>query len=73
MVAPTLVAKGSDNLFDVPLFTTLGSCVGDCPDDLDFCVTLDEPTSDDLELRICTHQSKTDEDIFLKSYDFYIQ
>ena len=73
VVAPTLVAIGPDKLFDVPLFTTLGNCVGDCPDDLAFCVTLDEPTSDDLELRICTDQSKTDEDIFLKSYDFYIQ
>ena len=73
VVASKLVAKGGDNLFDVPIFTTLGNCVGDCPDDLAFCVTLDESTSDDLELRICTDQSKTDEDIFLKSYDFYIQ
>ena len=73
VVASKLVARGSDNLYDVPIFTTLGNCVGDCPDDLTFCVTLDEPTSDDLELRICTDQGKTDEDIFLKSYDFYIQ
>ena len=73
VVAGYLVQQDSDRFFNAPLFTTLGDCVGDCPDDLAFCVTLDEPTSDDLELRLCTDQSKTDEDIFLKSYDFYIQ
>ena len=73
VVAGYLVQQDSDRFFNVPIFTTLGNCVGDCPDDLTFCVTLDESTSDDLELRLCTDQSKTDEDIFLKSYDFYVQ
>ena len=71
--AEQLVAIGSDRLFHVPIFTTLGNCVGDCPDDLAFCVTLDQATSDDLELRICADESKGNEDVFIKSYDFYVQ
>ena len=73
VVADQLVSQSPNKLYDVPLFTTLGTCVGDCPDELTFCVTLDEATSDDLEVRICTDQSKSDEDIFIKSYDFYVQ
>lgn len=53
-IAGQLVQRGSNGLFDVPIFTTLGNCVGDCPDDLTFCVTLDQATSDDLEVRVCT-------------------
>lgn len=61
------------DFYDVPLWTTLGNCAGDCPDDLTFCVTLTQATSDDLELRICTDESKANEDIYIKSFDFYVQ
>lgn len=60
-------------LYNSPLWTTLGNCVGDCPDDLHFCVTLDQPTTENLELRICTDQIRADEDVYIKSFDFYIQ
>ena len=52
---------------------TLGNCAGDCPDDLTFCVTLTQATSDDLELRLCTDESKANEDVYIKSFDFYVQ
>lgn len=70
--AAQLVAK-ENYFFDAPLWTSLGDCVGDCPDDLHFCVTLDQPTTEDLELRVCTDQSKNDEDVYIKSFDFYIK
>ena len=71
--AARLVTLGSNRLWDAPIFTTLGNCVGDCPDDLTFCVTLDQATSDDLELRICADEPRSNEDVFIKSYDFYVQ
>ena len=73
VVADQLVPQSANKLYDIPLFTTVGNCVGDCPDELTFCVTLHQATSDDLEVRICTDQSKSDEDVFIKSYDFYVQ
>ena len=73
VVANQTVPMGQDKLFDAPMWTTLGNCFGDCPDDLTFCVTLDQPTSDDLEVRLCTDQDKFDEDVFIKSFDFYVQ
>ena len=57
-VAGDLKPVDNNCFFVVPLWTTLGNCVGDCPDNLHFRVTLDEPTTEDLELRICTYQFK---------------
>ena len=63
-------------LYDRPLWSSpAGNCQGsECyGDTLLFCVRLQEPTYDNLELRICTDQSLPDEDIRIESYDFYIK
>lgn len=73
VVASELKPANSNSFFDVPLWTTLGNCAGDCPDNLHFCVTLSRATTKHLELRVCTDQSKNDEEIYIKSFDFYIQ
>ena len=37
-----------------------------------FCTTLPQPTSDDIELRICANQHRTDEDTLVNLIDIYI-
>jgi hypothetical protein len=42
--------------------------LGSCPDnDLYFSVNLPEPTTDDLEIRVITDESKTNEDVLIES------
>ena len=64
----------SRQLFPTPLFSNiLGTC-SDCgSDDLFFCVNLPEPTTDDLEVRVCTDETLGNEDVRIESMDFYIQ
>ena len=63
-------------LYDTPLWSSpAGNCQGsECHGDpLLFCVKLPEPTTDDLELRICTDQHLADEDVRIESFDFFIK
>ena len=38
-----------------------------------FCKELPEPTNEDIELRLCTDQSRTDEDVYLDYAAIYVQ
>ena len=38
-----------------------------------FCKELPEPTNEDIELRLCTDQSRTDEDIYINYAEIYVQ
>ena len=38
-----------------------------------FCKQLPQPTSDDIEMRVCLDQANTDEDIALESVEIYVQ
>ena len=40
-------------------------------DDLFFCVNLPEPTTDNLEIRVCADEGTGNEDIRIESMDFY--
>ena len=65
----------SAKLYQTPLWSNIrGHCGSDCDDDdLYFCVQLPGPTTDNLEVRICTDEDLNDEDIRIESMDFYIQ
>ena len=63
-------------VYDRPLWSSpAGNCQGsECyGDTLMFCVRLQEPTYDNLELRICTDQDMANEEVRIESYDFYIK
>ena len=49
-----------------------GDC-SDCGNDLFFCVQLPQPTMDNLEVRVCTDEDLTNEDVLIESMDFYIR
>ena len=61
-------------LYPTPLWSNI---LGDCSDcgynDLFFCVKLPEPTTDDLEIRICTNEGLSNEDVRIDSMDLYIR
>ena len=38
-----------------------------------FCKELPEPTSDDLEVRICANQAPANEDALVEQFEFYVQ
>ena len=44
-----------------------------CSDDYNFCVKLPTPTTDDIELRVCTDESRVNEDIRLDLIEIYIK
>ena len=52
-----------------------GDCSDDCGEnDLHFCKKLDKPTTDNLEIRVCTDENLGyNEDIRIKYMDFYIR
>ena len=66
----------SPELYPTPLPANI---LGDCADcgnnDLFFCTKLDESTTDDLEVRVCTDGADlvNDEDIRIESMDFYVR
>ena len=37
-----------------------------------FCTTLPQPTTDDIELRICGHEGRSGEDVFVQLVDIYV-
>ncbi len=38
-----------------------------------FCTELDSPTSDDIEIRVCTNSAASIEDVVLQEMEFYVQ
>ena len=64
-------------LYDTPLFSTVTGncelCSGASYDIPYFCRQLPQPTTDDLEVRICLNQPLSDEDIRVESIELYIQ
>ena len=38
-----------------------------------FCKDLPEPTTDDVELRVCADQIRADEDVYLDEIKIYVQ
>ena len=38
-----------------------------------FCKQLPQPTQDDIEMRVCTNNLGSDEDVVLEQIEFYIQ
>ena len=59
---------------EIPLWSNIRGNCNECNDnDLYFCVKLTEATTDDIEMRICTDQVTTDEDIRLETIDFYVK
>ena len=59
-------------LSDTPLWTDGVNC-DECMCPRTFCVNLPEKTTDDLELRICTDESLTNEDIRTEMIDLFIR
>ena len=56
-----------------PLWSSIqGSCSFCGKNDLSFCVELETSTDDDLELRVCTDETLSNEDIRIESIDLYI-
>ena len=63
-------------VYDTPLWSTItGNCNLCNGDDKIpyFCRQLPEPTSDDLEIRICANENLSNEDIRVESIELYIQ
>ena len=61
-------------LYPTPLWSNIQGDCSDCGgNDLFFCVKLPRPTTDDLEVRICTDEDLGNEDIHIESMDFYIR
>ena len=44
-----------------------------CGDNFNFCVKLPTPTTDDIELRVCTDENRYFEDIRLDLIEIYIK
>ena len=38
-----------------------------------FCKELPQPTTDDIEFRVCTDQSRDDEDVYIEHVELYVQ
>ena len=56
-----------------PLWSNIqGDCSFCGKNDLSFCVELDTSTTDDLELRVCTNEALSNEDIRIESIQLYI-
>ena len=62
-------------LYPTPLWSNIQGDCSDCGDnDLIFCVKLPQPTTDNLEVRVCANEDLTNnEDIRIESMDFYIR
>lgn len=64
-------------LYTTPLWSNIfGDCATECHcggNVVYFCVTLPEPTTDDLEIRVCTNNKRNNEDIRIGSMDFWVQ
>ena len=62
-------------LSDTPLWTDSfgANCCDECMCPRTFCVNLSEPTTDDLELRICTDEALSNEDIRIEMIDLWIK
>ena len=59
---------------EYPLWSNIqGNCSFCGKNDLSFCVELEASTTDDLELRVCTDQPLSDEDIRIETIEFYIK
>ena len=57
-----------------PLWSNIqGDCSFCGKDDLSFCRELDASTTDDLELRICTDEGLSNEDLRIEIIEFYIE
>ena len=63
--------------YTTPLWSNI---LGDCATERScganlvyFCVTLPEQTTDDLEIRVCTNNVRSNEDIRIGSMDFWVQ
>ena len=64
----------SSVLYPTPLWSNiLGDCSYCGKNELFFCKKLPSPTTDALEVRVCTDQSSQDEDIYVESMDFYVR
>ena len=59
-------------LSDTPLWTDGANC-DECMHPRTFCMNLPEITTEDLELRICTDESLTNEDIRIEMIDLFIK
>ena len=60
--------------YDTPLWSTItGDCGRSAHDVPYFCAKLPEPTTEDLELRICANQGLADEDIKIESITIYVR
>ena len=61
-------------LYPTPLWSNIRGDCSDCGgNDLFFCIKLPTPTSDDLEIRVCTDENLDNEDVRIESMDFYVR
>lgn len=61
-------------LYDTPLWSTvLGDCGRNVHNVPYFCAKLSQETSENLELRICTNQRLSDEDVQIESINIYVR
>ena len=60
--------------YPTPLWCNIRGDCSDCgSDELFFCKKLPRPTTDSLEIRVCTDEPDNNEDIRIESMDFYIR
>ena len=57
-------------VYPTPLWSSIFGNVED--NDLYFCVSFRDPTTDDLEIRVITDETRGNEDIYIQSIDFYV-
>ena len=71
---PLLFGYSPEFYHETPLWSNIrGNCSECNNDDLYFGVKLSEATTDDIELRICTNEDTSNEDIRLELIDLYVK
>lgn len=66
----------SHKLYDVPLWSRITGNCEDCSNRYTvphFCRELSQATTEDLEIRVCTNQAPSDEDIRIERIDLYVK
>ena len=61
----------ADRLWDK--FDCLSGAEACCEEGQWFCKDLPQPTTDDIEFRLCSDQERANEDVYIESVDIYVQ
>ena len=70
-VEDTDTFSDADQLWDK--YDCLSGAEACCEEGQWFCKDLPQPTTDDIEFRLCADQDRIDEDVYIESVDIYVQ